>query len=83
MNYEQMQKNQLRLSIVLAVVFLASVFVVPFLNHTMTETMLAPSLLGIPFVWLLVGVLLHLEFWTIAIVYTVFSNRWESEMSDD
>jgi hypothetical protein len=41
--------------------------------------MLAP-VFGIPLMWLAVGVLLHLEFWVIAVVYTVFSNRWEREI---
>lgn len=81
MTYEQMQAKQLRLSIVLAAVFLVSMFAIPFLNQAIPDTMLLP-VLGMPFVWLLVGILLHLEFWIIAIVYTVYSNRWEREISN-
>ena len=80
MTYQQMQAKQLRLSIVLAVVFLLSMFSIPFLNALATEAMLVP-VIGIPLVWLLVGFFLHLEFWAIAILYTVYSNKWESELS--
>ena len=79
MTYEQMQKRQLRMSLVLAVVFLLSMFVIPFLNHAMPEVMLTP-IMGIPFVWLGVGIILHLEFWTIAILYTLASNKWERQV---
>jgi uncharacterized membrane protein (DUF485 family) len=71
-----MQRRQLRLSVSLAVIFLVSVFVVPLLNAAAPDAMLTP-VLGLPFVWLYVGILLHLEFWTIAFVYAYFSNRWE------
>ncbi|MGD9498727.1 MAG: DUF485 domain-containing protein [Armatimonadota bacterium] len=81
MTYEQMQARQLRLSVLLAVIFLATVFSVPFLNAAFPDQMLTP-VLGIPFVWLLVGVVFHLEFWIIALVYTIYSNRWEEEMTD-
>jgi uncharacterized membrane protein (DUF485 family) len=74
--FVEMQRRQLRLSLVLAAVFLVSVFVIPVLNYAAPDAMLTP-VLGMPFVWLYVGVLLHLEFWTIATVYTVLSNRWE------
>ncbi|MFO7947852.1 MAG: DUF485 domain-containing protein [Armatimonadota bacterium] len=79
MTYEQMQARQLRLSSILAVVFLISIFSVPFLNYAYTEVMLTP-ILGIPFTWLLVGILLHVEFWIMALVYVTFSNRWEEEL---
>jgi len=82
MTYETMQRRQLFLSVVLAAVFLLSIFSVPFLNRLVPDAMLAP-VLGIPFVWLAVGILLHLEFWTIAIIYTVASNRWESQVADN
>jgi uncharacterized membrane protein (DUF485 family) len=74
--FVEMQRRQLRLSLILAAVFLVSVFAIPLLNWAAPDAMLTP-VLGMPFVWLYVGVLLHLEFWTIAIVYTVLSNRWE------
>lgn len=79
MTYEQMQAKQLQLSILLAAVFLVSMFAIPFLNRAIPETMLSP-VMGVPLVWLVVGILLHLEFWTIAIVYTVYSNKWEREI---
>ena len=82
MTFEQMQHRQLRLSVTLAIVFLVSVFSVPVLNYVAPEAMLTP-VLGLPFVWLYVGVLLHLEFWTIAVVYTVLSNRWERQLVDE
>jgi len=82
MTYEQMQARQLKLSVALAVLFLVSVFTVPFLNHAFPETMLTP-VLGIPLCWLVVGILFHLEFWAIAFVYSYYSNRWEAELSDD
>jgi len=72
----EMQRRQLRLSLGLAAVFLVSVFAIPLLNYLVPDVMLTP-VLGLPFVWLWVGVVLHLEFWTIAILYTVLSNRWE------
>jgi len=81
MTYEQMQAKQLNLSALLAVIFLITVFSVPFLNAAFPSQMLTP-VLGMPFVWLLVGILFHLEFWIIALVYTVYSNRWEEEMTD-
>lgn len=74
-----MQRRQLRLSIGLAAMFLVSVFVIPLLNYLIPDVMLTP-VLGLPFVWLWVGVVLHLEFWAIAILYTVLSNRWERAM---
>jgi uncharacterized membrane protein (DUF485 family) len=77
-----MQRRQLRLSVTLAVLFLVSVFTIPVLNYVAPEAMLTP-VLGLPFVWLYVGILLHLEFWAIAIVYTVLSNRWERELVDE
>jgi uncharacterized membrane protein (DUF485 family) len=80
-NFQEMQHRQLRLSLVLAAVFLVSVFVIPLLNYVAPDAMLTP-VLGLPFVWLYVGVLLHLEFWTIAIVYTVLSNRWERALRE-
>ncbi|MDQ7826167.1 MAG: DUF485 domain-containing protein [Candidatus Eremiobacteraeota bacterium] len=80
MTYEQMQKRQLRLSLMLAAVFLCSIFAIPFLNYALPEAMLTP-VFGIPFVWLAVGILLHIEFWIIATVYTIASNRWESEVA--
>ncbi len=82
MKYEQMQDKQLKLSILLAAIFLVSMFIVPFLNNSMTDAMIAP-VLGIPFVWLFVGIVLHLEFWIMAIVYTTLSNRWEGEVTDE
>ena len=82
MTYEQMQAKQLKLSIFLALIFLVTMFSVPFLNAAFTEQMLTP-VMGIPFVWLLCGIVLHLEFWAIAIVYTVYSNRWETEVISD
>jgi uncharacterized membrane protein (DUF485 family) len=81
MTAKDMQRRQLRLSMTLAVVFLVSVFVIPLLNFLAPDAMLTP-VFGLPFVWLYVGVLLHLEFWTIAIVYTVLSNRWEQAMAE-
>ncbi len=81
MTFVEMQRRQLRLSIGLAAVFLVSVFVIPLLNYLAPDTMLTP-VLGLPFVWLYVGIVLHLEFWTIAIVYTILSNRWESELRE-
>ena len=81
MTYELMQQRQLRLSIVLAVVFLVTMFSIPFLNEALMETMITP-VLGIPFIWLAVGILLHLVFWVIAISYTVASNRWEREVAE-
>ncbi len=82
MTFEQMQAKQLKLSVLLAVVFLTSVFIVPFLNYYFTEAMLTP-VLGIPLAWLVVGIFLHIEFWIIAVVYTRFSNRWEQEVIRD
>ncbi|MGI5819608.1 MAG: DUF485 domain-containing protein [Armatimonadota bacterium] len=82
MTYEQMQRQQLKLSGLLAVIFVLTVFSVPFLNAAMPETMLTP-VLGIPFVWLLVGIFFHLEFWAIALIYVTYSNRWESEVIGD
>ncbi len=82
MTYEQMQQRQLQMSVVLAALFLLSMFVIPFLNHAMPETMLTP-VMGIPFVWLAVGILLHLEFWAIATLYTVYSNKWERQVAED
>jgi len=81
MTYEQMQAKQLKLSLLLAVIFLITVFSVPFLNDAFPTQMLTP-VLGIPFVWLFVGILFHVEFWIIAVVYTRYSNRWEEEMTD-
>ncbi len=81
MTFEDMQRRQLRLSLALAAVFLVSVFSIPVLNQLAPDTMLSP-VFGIPFVWLYVGVVLHLEFWAIAILYTVFSNRWERNLKD-
>jgi len=80
--YEQMQRQQLKLSGLLAVIFLVTVFSVPFLNYAMPDAMLTP-VLGIPFAWLLVGILFHLEFWIIAFVYVTYSNRWEREVLSD
>jgi uncharacterized membrane protein (DUF485 family) len=77
-----MQRRQLRLSLVLAVIFLVSVFTVPLLNYAAPDAMLTP-VFGLPFVWLYVGVLLHLEFWAIAFVYAVLSNRWERNLRDE
>ena len=82
MTFREMQRRQLRLSVVLAAMFIVSVFTVPLLNHAAPDAMLSP-VLGIPFVWLYVGVVLHLEFWSIAILYTVLSNRWERSVVDD
>ncbi|MFO8080787.1 MAG: DUF485 domain-containing protein [Armatimonadota bacterium] len=82
MTYEQMQRRQLKLSGLLAVIFVVTVFSVPFLNAVMPETMLTP-VFGIPFVWLLVGVIFHLEFWAIALIYVTYSNRWEEEVISD
>ncbi len=82
MTYEQMQAKQLKLSMLLAVVFLVTVFSVPFLNAAIPDQMITP-VLGIPFVWLLVGVLFHVEFWIIALVYVTYSNRWEQELTSD
>ena len=82
MTFREMQRRQLRLSVVLAALFIVSVFTVPLLNHAAPDAMLSP-VLGIPFVWLYVGVVLHLEFWSIAILYTVLSNRWERSLVDD
>jgi uncharacterized membrane protein (DUF485 family) len=79
--FHDMQRRQLRLSIALAVLFLVSVFTIPVLNLLIPGVMLTP-VLGLPFVWLYVGILLHLEFWAIAIVYTVLSNRWERDLVD-
>ena len=81
MTYEQMQARQLRLSVLLAVIFLITVFAIPFLNHLFPEMMLT-LIMGIPACWLVVGILLHLEFWIIAFTYTYYSNRWESELID-
>jgi hypothetical protein len=77
-----MQRRQLRLSVRLAAVFLVSVFVIPFLNQLVPDAMLT-LVFGVPFVWLYVGVVLHLEFWIIAIAYTVLSNRWEADLLDE
>ena len=82
MTFKEMQRRQLRLSLTLAVVFLVSVFTIPLLNYLAPDALLTP-VLGLPFVWLYVGVLLHLEFWAIAIVYTVLSNRWERALRDE
>lgn len=81
MTFRDMQRRQLRLSITLAVLFLVSVFSIPVLNLLVPDLML-PPVLGLPLVWLYVGVLLHLEFWAIAIAYTVLSNRWERAVVD-
>ncbi|MFP3904303.1 MAG: DUF485 domain-containing protein [Armatimonadota bacterium] len=81
MTYEQMQARQLRLSALLAVIFLISIFSVPFLNYAFTESMLRP-VMGIPFTWLLVGIIFHVEFWIMALVYVTFSNRWEEELAN-
>ena len=82
MTYEHMQRRQLKLSGLLAVIFLITVFSVPFLNAAMPETMLTP-VFGIPLAWLLVGVLFHVEFWVIALIYVTYSNRWETEVISD
>ena len=82
MTFEEMQRRQLRLSVFLAVVFLVSVFAIPLLNYAAPEAMLTP-VLGLPFVWLYVGVVLHLEFWTVAFVYAFLSNRWERALRDE
>ena len=79
MTYEEMQARQLRLSMALAAIFLSSVFCIPFLNHGIPTVMLAP-VMGVPLVWLVVGVLLHVEFWIIAVAYTLCSNKWEREI---
>jgi uncharacterized membrane protein (DUF485 family) len=79
--FVEMQQRLLRLSLTLAVVFLVSVFAIPLLNYVAPDAMLTP-VLGLPFVWLYVGVVLHLEFWTIAIVYTILANRWERELRE-
>ena len=81
MTYEQMQAKQLRLSVLLAAIFLLSMFPLPILNHFAPDLMLS-NVLGLPFIWLFVGVILHLEFWVIAIVYTLNSNKWERELVD-
>lgn len=81
MTFRDMQRRQLRLSVGLATLFLVSVFTIPVLNLLIPEVMLTP-VLGLPFVWFYVGIVLHLEFWTIAIVYTVLSNRWERALVD-
>ncbi len=81
MTYQEMQARQLQMSIVLAVIFLISMFTIPFLNSLATEAMLVP-VFGIPLVWFLVGFVLHIVFWAIAILYTVYSNKWESELND-
>lgn len=81
MTYQEMQAKQLQLSIVFAVIFLLSMFTIPILNALATDAMMTP-IFGIPLVWLGVGFLLHLEFWAIAILYTVYSNKWESELND-
>lgn len=81
MTFIDMQRRQLRLSLVLAAVFLVSVFAIPLLNAAIPDVMLTP-VLGLPFVWLYVGVVLHLEFWAIAILYTVLSNRWERALRE-
>lgn len=81
MTFKEMQRRQLRLSLVLAAVFLVSLFSIPLLNYAAPDAMLTP-VLGLPFVWLYVGVVLHLEFWTIAIVYALLSNRWERALQD-
>jgi uncharacterized membrane protein (DUF485 family) len=80
--YEQMQRRQLRLSGLLAVIFLVTVFSVPFLNAAVPETMFAP-VFGIPLAWLLVGILYHVEFWVMALIYVTYSNRWEREVLSD
>lgn len=82
MTYEQMQRRQLKLSGLLAVIFLITVFSVPFLNAAFTEAMLTP-VMGIPFAWLLVGILFHVEFWILALIYVTYSNRWETEVISD
>ncbi len=50
MTFVEMQHRQLRLSLVLAVVFPVSVFVIPLLNYLAPDVMLTP-VLGLPFVW--------------------------------
>ena len=80
MTYQEMQAKQLQLSIVFAVIFLLSMFTIPVLNALATEVMMTP-IFGIPLIWLWVGFFLHLEFWVIAIVYTVYSNKWERELN--
>lgn len=82
MTYEQMQSRQLKLSALLAALFLVTVFIIPFLNYLFPEAMLAP-VLGMPLSWLVVGILFHLEFWAIAFVYTHYSNRWEEEVTNE
>lgn len=81
MTFFEMQRRQRRLSIGLAAVFLVSVFAIPVLNYLIPDVMLTP-VLGLPFVWLWVGVVLHLEFWIIAVIYTVLSDRWELALMD-
>ena len=81
MTYDQMQARQLKLSVLLAVIFLLTLFSVPFLNQLFPDTMLS-LVLGIPLCWLLVGILFHLEFWVIAVLYAYYSNRWEGELTD-
>jgi uncharacterized membrane protein (DUF485 family) len=82
MTYEEMQQKQFNLSLVLAIIFLISIFVIPFLNYYLTEDMFTP-IWGIPFAWLYVGVFLHVEFWISAFIYTLFSNQWEAAMRDE
>ncbi|MBD3174487.1 MAG: DUF485 domain-containing protein [Armatimonadia bacterium] len=82
MTYEEMLAKQLKLSVFLAVIFLVTMFSVPLLNYFATEAMLQP-VLGIPFVWLFVGVCFHVEFWILAVIYTRASNRWEEMVEDD
>ena len=81
MTFAEMQHRQLRLSLGFGALFLLSVFSIPILNQVAPDAMLTP-VFGIPFVWLYVGVVLHLEFWAIAITYTVLSNRWERAVAD-
>ena len=82
MTYEQMQAKQLRLSALLAAIFLLSVFPLPILNQLAPEFMLS-KVCGLPLAWLFVGIVLHVEFWVIAIVYTLNSNKWERELTND
>ena len=81
MTFGELHRRQVRLSVALAAVFFVSVFTIPVLNHLAPDAMLTP-VLGLPFVWLYVGVGLHLEFWAIAIIYTLLTNRWESARAD-
>ncbi len=81
MTYEQMQAKQLKLSLLLAALFLVTMFAVPFMNQSLGDRMLTP-VLGLPFVWLFVGIVFHLEFWIIAVVYTIASNKWEAELTN-